>query len=203
MPDRCLTIPVYYDFAATLCYVAHRVLARLDPQIRDLQISLDWRPIDLTSITGWRRGARLQEGARQNILRVMRDLDVEAAIPARWTDSRAALAVALALRGSPSEIAWRERVWSAIFEEGRVITGEGEIERLARDLRIDLQSIDQAGAQRQLARVTRDALGAGINGVPTFMFDNWPVGGIQEDRTMLTLFQRYARKKREPRGQPE
>ena len=42
-----------------------------------------------------------------------------------------------------------------------------------------------------------------MTGVPTFMLDEWPFGGIQEDRTMRALFARYARKKRRETGGAE
>ena len=44
---------------------------------------------------------------------------------------------------------------------------------------------------------TREARLGMVTGVPTFMLDNWPFGGIQEDDTMVSILTRYARKKRE------
>ena len=43
-----VTIRVYYDFASTLCYVAHRVMCRIEEEIGELGVELEWRPIDLT-----------------------------------------------------------------------------------------------------------------------------------------------------------
>ena len=51
-----LVIPVYFDFASTLCYVAHRVMGRLAGELGRIAVGLDWRPIDLARITGWKRG---------------------------------------------------------------------------------------------------------------------------------------------------
>ncbi len=188
-----IEIPLYFDFSSTLCYVAHRVLQRLDPEIRDLGISFDWRPIDLVRITGWPRNFVVDKPRRKDILRIASDLGIAARMPARWIDSRAAHTIHLSLRGAVVEAAWRERVWSAIFEEGRLIDEPGEIERLSRDLRADIPSAPRRNDDA-IDAMTREAHIAGATGVPTFMFGEWPVGGIQEDHTMLTLLQRFARK---------
>ena len=34
-----------------------------------------------------------------------------------------------------------------------------------------------------------------IVGVPTFLLDGWPLGGIQEEFTMRSLLQRFVRKR--------
>ena len=40
-----------------------------------------------------------------------------------------------------------------------------------------------------------------VSGVPTFMLDSWPFGGIQEDDTMVSILTRYAERKRQRAGQ--
>jgi 2-hydroxychromene-2-carboxylate isomerase len=191
-----LRIPVYYDFASTLSYVAHRVMQRMAGCLDELGIELVWSPIDLTRIAGWPRGAPVEGYPRRNALRVARELGVEVRMPQRWLDSRACGAVALALGGSPREAAWRERVFSAIHEEGRSPDEPGEIERLARDLRLPLEQVLSAETLGELERATRDAREAEVTGVPTFMLDRWPFGGIQEEPTMRSLLERWAARKR-------
>ena len=56
-------------------------------------------------------------------------------------DSRAANAVALALAGTLREPAWRERVFSAVHEEGRSLDEPGALEPLARDLGLDVDAL--------------------------------------------------------------
>ena len=92
-----LQVPVYYDFASTLCYVAHRVLERMRPDLEALELELRWRPIDLTRLTGWRRGDAVEGLRGENALRVARELDVPLRMPQRWLGSRPAAAIALAL----------------------------------------------------------------------------------------------------------
>jgi predicted DsbA family dithiol-disulfide isomerase len=40
-----LSVRVYYDFASSLCYVAHRVMERMAADLDALGIALAWRPI--------------------------------------------------------------------------------------------------------------------------------------------------------------
>src|SRR5262249_18192657 len=132
-----LVLPVHYDFSSTICFVAHRVLERMGEDLDVLGVVLEWRPIDLVAITGWRRGIVVDGPRRENALRVAEEPGVGWRRPAVWLAPRPVHAVALALAGSAREAAWRERVWSAVFEEGRDIGAEGEVERLAADLALD------------------------------------------------------------------
>ena len=194
-----LRVPVHYDFASSLCYVAHRVLGRVLPEIEALGIELVWTPLDLTRLSGWRRGAEMNADARENVLRVSRELDVPLVIPPSWMNSLGAMAVALGLERSPKEVAWRERVWSAVYEEGRSLDEPDLLERLARDLALDPPRIDGRRLDRVEVR-TLEAIEARVTAVPTVMLDGWPLGGIQEDETMHSLFARYAARKREERA---
>lgn len=188
-----MLVPVYFDFASTLCYVAHRVMERMAADLVELDITLDWRPTDLSLITGWRRGVPVPPERRANAQRVAQDLAVPAIIPTRWLDSRAAHAVALALIGTRKEATWRERVWSAIFEEGRDISEPGEVERIAAEIGLDVTVVDLDKPDR-LDADTRRAQSIGVTGVPTFLLGEWPMGGIQDDATMKSLFERVRKR---------
>jgi predicted DsbA family dithiol-disulfide isomerase len=197
--DAPLVIPVYFDFASILCYAAHRVMGRLAAPLDGLGIVLDWRPIDLARITGWKRGVDVVGRRRAHVLRVARELAGLAHMPAQWIDSRPAAAVTLALRGTAKEPAWRERVWTAVFEEGRDPEDEGELGAWARDLELDEAVLDVRIAA--VDAETDRARAFGVDGVPTFLLGPWPMPGIQEDATMLALLRRYAeRQRRDPPG---
>lgn len=94
-------------------------------------------------------------------------------------------------RGAP------QLVYTAIFEEGRSCDDPAEVDRWARDLGLDLdeEAIDRGLAE--LERRTRRAAEAMVTGVPTFMLAAWPMGGIQDDDTMVSLICRFARRARE------
>lgn len=191
-----LEVPVLYDFASSLCYVAHRVMQRMKPELDELEIRLVWQPLDLTRLTGWRRGDEIAGVRRENALRVSHELGVPLRMPARWMDSRAAGATALALRDSDDEPEFREGVWSAVYEHGHMLDEGTWLAELAAGSGAPL---DQVAGRRGLEALdlrTLEAAEAEVSGVPTFLLDQWPVGGIQEDFTMRSLFTRYAAKKR-------
>ena len=199
MPRSGLAIPVYYDFASTICCVAHRVMARMEVDLATLGVQLDWTPLDLAGLTGWRRGATVDGPRRTNALRVAKDLGVSVRIPPVWLDSRSAHAIALTLAGTTKEAAWRERVWTAVFDEGRDLDDD-TVRQLGRDLELDLTLPAAADALQQLEHSTQEAHEAGVTGAPTFMLDEWPCGGIQEERTMRALLERFVRKQTRASG---
>jgi predicted DsbA family dithiol-disulfide isomerase len=127
---------------------------------------------------------------------VARELDVPVRMPARWLDSTPAHRVALALAGTPKEPSWRERVWSAVFEEGRDVGAAGELERLGADLAIDAVALAGERAVEELITATDTAAERGVTGVPTFDV-GFPLGGIHDPATMRMLFERCVAKLRE------
>jgi predicted DsbA family dithiol-disulfide isomerase len=186
-----IEIPTYYDFASTICYVTHVVMRRQEGELAALGVELRWQPIDLARITGWPRGAAVEGERRDNALRVAAEFEVAARMPPRWLDSRAAHAAALALRGSAREPNWRERVWTAVFEEGRDIGEAGEMARLAADAGIDLAELDLEAVDT----ATRAAYEAGVSGVPTLDLGGWLLPGLQDTRTTRLLLERFLEKR--------
>ncbi len=190
-----LAIPVYYDFASSLCYVAHRVMERMREDLDQLELALVWTPIDLVGISGWRRGDAVEGARRDNALRVARELHVPLKMPERWLDSRGAGAVALSLAGTERAASWREAIWSGVYEEGRELD-EAWLTSLARELDIGPELVSSPRSLEALATQTALAAELEVSGVPTFLLDRWPIGGIQEERTMLSLLGRYAARRR-------
>lgn len=198
MTLQTLRVPIHYDFASCLCYIAHRVLDRLAPDLAELDLELHWTPLDLTRLTHWERGAPLEGSGRENVRRVSNELEVPLVIPPRWLDSRPAMAVALVLEGSARETSWRERVWTAIYEEGRDPGTPDEFARIARDLDLAGDAPSNQGSLEALESRTREAHACGVTGVPTLMLDGWPLGGIHADATMRSMLARFAARKRMP-----
>jgi len=210
-------VRLHYDFASSVCYIAHRVLQRIAPGLAAANIEPVWTPIDLARLMGWRRGARVPQDRLDNVGRISRDLRVPLRTPKCWLDSRRASAVAIALCPSPGEATWRERVWTAVFDEGHFDQLEnigkasqlGQVGRLEAtslqsrwldDLAMDTRAIDEAAIEAgllELERRTREAHEEMVTGVPTFMLDSWPFGGIQEDDAMLSILTRFAERKRQ------
>jgi len=193
-PAPTLHARVYYDFASTLCYVAHRVFGELEPRLDALGIELDWVPLDLAALLGWRRRVEVDEARVANASRVAAELGVAVRPLPVWPDSRAALAAALVLRGGPREATFRERVWVAAFEERRELDAPGELSRLTRDLDLSLEPSELERARGSLERLAREASDAGVTGLPTVMLGAFPFPGMQSRETTLLVFERWAGK---------
>ena len=178
---EAIEVFVYYDFASSLSYVAHRVLARIDRQLAEERIELRWKPIDLTGIGNFRRGRPLDPARRRSLLDVSAALGVELDPPARWPDSRLAGEVALTLdmaidRGlDPAvEKEWREEAFKAIHGAGAAdVAGPGvrpaSARRDAPDRRV--AGADPADAGVRPARARREAPGRGVAAVERLFGD--------------------------------
>ena len=60
---------------------------------------------------------------------------------------------------------------------------------------LDVARAGREGLER-LVLNTIEAAESEVTGVPAFVLGGWPLGGIQEDATMRSLFTRYAAKRR-------
>lgn len=191
-----LVVPVHYDFASSLCCVAHRVMQRLAARTEALGVALRWTPLDLTALGPWRRGAEVPEPRLRNARRVARELGVPVAPPRVWPDSRRAGAAAILAEAEGREASWRERVFSALFDEGRSVATAEQVCALAAELgwRPDPEAL--GGALDELEARTHAAAEAEVTGVPTFMLGRWPFGGIQTEDTMLRVLERFAARAR-------
>jgi len=197
---RALEAVVYYDFASTLCYVAHRVMERIAGDLDAAGVKLAWRPIDLARLARWRVGMPMEGPRRANALRVADELGVPVRMPAVWPDSRPANALALALAGSPREATFREAVFSALHEQGRSLDDAALLPALARDLDLDAGALAAAADFAALDAETERARAAEVTGLPTLLLDGWPIGGIQEPWVMRSMLERWATRRRRASG---
>jgi predicted DsbA family dithiol-disulfide isomerase len=191
-----LEVPVHFDFASSICFVAHRVANRFAPKLAELEISLRWTPVDLTRIIAVERGDAAPAPARENAERVARELSVPLVMPPRWIDSRMANAAAILCETTGREDALRERIFSAHFERGQPLEDGDALAPLLSELGLSFCTEGWDEALGELAERTERARHQQVTGVPTFMFGTWPFGGIQEEHTMNLVFERFASRAR-------
>ena len=194
-PDP-VTIRVYYDFASTLCYVAHRVLTEIEPQIEELGIELQWRPIDLTMAAPWDRGDSFTDEVRTAVRNTGLALGLDVEMPDPWLDSRPASHVALRTPSPEAEARWRRAVYDSIFEEG--IPGlTPELQALAEKLTGPGPLPDFRSGYPLVEESTNEAIALGVTGVPTMLLDNWMFGGVYDGESMISALSQLADKYRE------
>jgi predicted DsbA family dithiol-disulfide isomerase len=195
VPER-LRVRAYYDFASMLCYVAHRVLGDMAAELESLGIELEWTPLDLADLCSWPRRVPVAPERLANARRVAAEHGVAVTPLPVWPDSRDANAVALTLARTPREAAFRERVFTAVFEERRELDRPGVLESLMRDVGVSVEARRLDKARDELEFRTRVAAEEDVTGAPTLMLDDFPFGGIQSRETTYLVLGRWAKRKR-------
>ena len=185
--DRVI-IRVYYDFASTLCYVAHRVLSEVESQLADAGIELEWRPLDLTMIVPWNRGDSFADEVRDNVHDSALSLGIDVEMPDPWLDSRPASTVALMAASQDTknhqiEAQWRSAVFESIFEQRR-FDFTPKLSQLASEL-LGATVSDDGEDFEQIEQSTSEAVLLGVNGVPAFVLDDLLFGGIYDGEAMV------------------
>jgi hypothetical protein len=80
-----VVVPIYYDYASSLCYVAKKVMEQLEGQ---LEIEFLWKGVQISRRhPGWKNGEMIGDEARGKIFRVARETGVTLRVPERWLDS--------------------------------------------------------------------------------------------------------------------
>jgi predicted DsbA family dithiol-disulfide isomerase len=191
-----VTIRVYYDFASTLCYVRHRVLSRIEHEIADVGVALEWRPIDLTMAAPWDRGDSFRDDIRSAVRNTGLALGIEVEMPDPWLDSRPASHIALATRSAADEARWRDAVFETFFDKKTPLLTP-DLLRLARELTGIEKIPNEAQGFARVEETTREALALGVTGVPSYLLDNWLFGGVYDDELMVSILSQLSTKYRE------
>jgi predicted DsbA family dithiol-disulfide isomerase len=192
-----VTMRVYYDFASTLCYVAHCVLTSVQQEIADVGVELEWRPIDLTMAAPWNRGDSFTNEIRTAVRNTGIALGVDdAEMPDPWLDSRPASHVALLAPSAGAEARWRRAVFDSIFKR-KTPRLTPELLQLAKEL-TGLDSLpDEEHGFPGVEESTREAIALGVTGVPTILLDNWMFGGVYDGESMVAILRQLSEQYRE------
>ena len=192
-------VPIFYDYASSLCYVAKKVMEQLDGQ---LEIELLWKGAQISRRhQGWKNGEMIGDEARGKIFRVARETGVTLRVPERWLDSACALEGAEFAREQGKFPEYHDAVFAAVFEEGLDIEDLQTLLSVAEQVGLSGVQLAQAlKTETFTERVKANEVEAatfGIVGYPTFMLGAFPLIGIQPAETMRLLIQRYVDKARE------
>ena len=196
-------IPIYFDYASTLCYIAWRI-------VRELEVELGfealWKgvPIALRDHRA-RAGRDYTEAERQKVLMVAAETGVQVAPPRRWIDSAAALQGSEIARDAAAFTAYHEAVFRAAFEERIDIARAEVIDEIAERAGLDRAHfralLDSGAMAARIAAYKREADEFSALGYPTFMLGDFPMTGIQPIESMRLLLGRYlSRRAEEPQA---
>lgn len=192
-------IPVYYDFASSLCYVAKKVMEQLDGQ---LDIQLLWKGAQIARRhEGWKNGEMIGDEAKGKIFRVARETGVELRVPDHWMDSAAALEGAEFAKDHDKFAEYHQSLFRAVYEESMDIGDRGTLLELVEGMGLPASELEHALAAgtftERVKETEAEATQFGVVGYPTFILGEFPLIGIQPVETMRLMIQRYVDKSRE------
>lgn len=188
-----VVIPIFFDYASSLCYIAWRITGQLRTE---LPIEPLWKGVPITM-----RDRRVHAGMsivpqdRAKVLSVAAETGIAVEPPARWLDSSAALQGAELARRAGRFDAYHDTIFHAAFED-RLDIGRLEVlEELAATAGMDPArfrgDIARGAMADQLAQHKREADEFSAIGYPTFLLGDFPLIGIQPLDTMRLLFERF------------
>ena len=192
-------VPVYFDYASSLCYIAWRIAAQLEAE---LDVRVRWRPVHIAAqYPEWKPGTLLDGDTRATIERVAHETGVALHIPARWLDSRAALEGVVFAEECGRVAAYQHEIFSAAYERGDDIGDRTVLVRAAVAAGLPMGRFMEFVATRraapQLAAIRSEAQRLGVVGYPTFLLGEFPLSGIQPIETMKLLMARHIERTQE------
>jgi predicted DsbA family dithiol-disulfide isomerase len=186
-------IPIYFDYASTLCYVAWRIVSELEGE---LEFEPLWKGVpirlrDARSIPGNALGPI----ERMKVVNVIAETGVQVIAPDRWIDSGAALQGAELARESNAFAAYHAGVFRSAFEHRRDIADTAVLGEIAADAGLDRNRfLDDLRNGRMASRIADHKAEAdrfSALGYPAFILGDFPLIGIQPIDTMRLLLRRF------------
>jgi predicted DsbA family dithiol-disulfide isomerase len=200
---RRVRIPIYFDYASTLCYIAWRIVGELETE---LGFEAFWKgvPIALRDFRA-KPGRVLGERERQKVIFVAAETGILVAPPAKWIDSGVALQGSEIARDAGVFSKYHDAVFRGAFEDGVNIEDRKVLEGIAERAGIDRlefrAGIESGAMEARLAEHKREAEEFSALGYPTFILGDFPMIGIQPIESMRLLLSRFiAQRSGEPQA---
>ncbi len=188
-----IVIPIYFDYASTLCYVAWRIVGELEDE---LGFTALWKGVPI-ALRNYRTRPGLPLGPREleTISNVAAETGIAVEPPARWLDSDKALQGSELAREAGAFALYHDAVFRAAFEQGVDI---GDLEVLSaiagRAGMAPVHFRDEIERGRMAARIAANKAEAdsfSALGYPSFILGDFPLTGIQPIETMRQLLARF------------
>src|SRR5208337_444684 len=208
MPERAiielsnmsrLRIPIYFDYASTLCYIAWRIVTPLEDE---LCFEALWKGVPIAERDFRTKPGRvLSERERQKVLFVAAETGVRVAPPSSWIDSMPALQGSEVARDAGVFAAYHDAVFRAAFDDGADIADPKVLDAIAERSGLDRSkfraALDSGAMMARLDEHKREADEFSALGYPTFILGDFPMIGIQPTESMRLLLGRFIRQRAE------
>jgi predicted DsbA family dithiol-disulfide isomerase len=202
MPVERVVIPIYFDYASTLCYIAWRIVSELESE---LGFEALWKgvPISLRDFKA-RAGGELGPREYQKVIMVAAETGIRVTPPKTWINSDAALMGAELAREAKVFPAYHNAVFHGAFDGGLDISSREVLADIAHRAGMDrdrfLADLQSERMASRIADNKREADEQAALGYPTFILGEFPLIGIQPKETMRLIFARYIRQREENPG---
>lgn len=186
-------IPIYFDYASTLCYVAWRILSQLE---RELGFIALWKGVPI-ALRNYRTRPGFPLGALElvKIRNVAAETGIAVEPPARWLDSDKALQGSELARDADAFASYHDAVFRAAFEERADIGDLGLLSEIAAAAGLDRTRFrDDIQRGRMATRIAANKAEAdrfSALGFPSFILGDFPLTGIQPIESMRMLLARF------------
>jgi predicted DsbA family dithiol-disulfide isomerase len=193
-----IVIPIYFDYASTLCYIAWRIIG-------ELKLELDFEPLWKGIPIQWRNHASRPGNAlgtveRVKIATVIAETGVQVTPPDCWIDSEAALMGSELAREAGVFEPFHDKVFRSAFELGLDISHLDRLAEIAAAVGMDSEAFRQGIQWRLTASCLMENKSEADRfsalGYPTFMLGEFPLIGIQPKETMRLLLARFLSQRR-------
>jgi predicted DsbA family dithiol-disulfide isomerase len=194
-----LRIPIYFDYASTLCYIAWRIVTPLEDE---LGFEALWKGVPISTRDFRAKPGRvLGERERQKVLFVAAETGVRVAPPLIWIDSIPALQGSEVARDAGVFKAYHDAVFRAAFDDGADIADRNVLDEIAERAGLDCakfrEALDSGVMALRLDDHKREANEFSALGYPTFILGDFPMIGIQPVESMRLLLGRFIRQRAE------
>ena len=196
--DR-IRIPIYFDYASTLCYIAWRIVTPLEDE---LGFEALWKGVPISARDFRAKPGRvLGERERQKVLLVAAETGIRVAPPPSWIDSTLALQGSEVARDAGVFPAYHDAIFRAGFDEGGDLADRTVLEAVADRAGIDRSrfrdALDSGAMAGRIDQNKREADEFSALGYPTFILGDFPMIGIQPIESMRMLLGRFIRQRAE------
>jgi predicted DsbA family dithiol-disulfide isomerase len=188
-----IQVPIYFDYASTLCYIAWRIVNDLE---RELEFEALWKGVPIAIRDHRAKPGRIvTDREREKVLMVAAETGIKVAMPLAWLDSSLALAGAEIARDAGAFRAYHDAMFRAAFDDRRNIGDPSVVDEVAAVAGLDLdlfrRDLRSGVATRRLEANRNEADSFTALGYPTFILGDFPLTGIQPIGSMRLILNRF------------
>ena len=190
-----MKVTVYYDYICPFCYLGTKRILEL---AKEFDLSIEWKGIEIHPEfppEGKKRSKTIKSKSfAKTIYTMAKEDDIVIKLPGYSTNSRLALEASEFAKTKDKFLNYHIGIYEAYLVEGSNIGDKAIVLKVAEHAGIDRDELEECLNKRYLfdsieknKKQSEDSL---ILGVPTFMFGNFPLHGIQTSQTMRNIIKR-------------